>query len=65
MSDYQHFFMTKTFSIAISTAFDNTEIAAVNVVDFLQKHLDNGLVPAAVLIDVSKAFDAIDHKIPF
>lgn len=43
----------------------STEIAATNMVNLFQDALDEGKVSAAIFIDLSKAFDAIDHNIMF
>ena len=41
----------------------STETAALEFIDKILKHLDSGKLPIAVFIDLSKAFDTIDHKI--
>jgi hypothetical protein len=41
----------------------STEYAAVDLVDNLKKSLDNKKNPFAVFIDLSKAFDTLDHNI--
>ena len=41
----------------------STEPAALETVDILPNKLDNKQTPAAIFIDLSKAFDTIDHHI--
>ena len=41
----------------------STELAALETVDILLNKLDNKQTPAAIFIDLSKAFDTIDHQI--
>ena len=41
----------------------STELAALKFVDRLIYKLDNGLVPIGIFIDLSKAFDTINHNI--
>jgi hypothetical protein len=49
----QHGFRTK----------HSTETATLEFIDKIMKHLDNGNMPIAIYIDLSKAFDTIDHSI--
>ena len=42
-----------------------TESAALNVVDTIVNHMDNGKSPFAVYLDLSKAFDTLHHSILF
>ena len=41
----------------------STELAALETVDILLNKLDNKQTPAAIFIELSKAFDTIDHQI--
>ena len=41
----------------------STELAALNLVDYLTYKLDNGIIPINIYIDISKAFDTIIHSI--
>ena len=41
----------------------STELAAIQLVDRLTKQMDLGNVPTNIYIDVSKAFDTLDHSI--
>ena len=41
----------------------STETAALEFIDKITNHLDNGKLPIALFIDLSKAFDTIDHSI--
>ena len=40
-----------------------TELDALNVVDTIVNHMDNGNTPFAVYLDLSKAFDTLNHSI--
>lgn len=39
----------------------NDFFTATNMIDVFQKSIDDGHISAAVLIDISKVFDTIDH----
>ena len=41
----------------------STELAALELADRLSQHLDKGDIPIAIFLDLSKAFDTLDHKI--
>ena len=41
----------------------STELAALNVVDYLTYKLENGIIPINIYIDLSKAFDTLIHSI--
>ena len=41
----------------------STELAALELADRLSQHLDKGEIPIAIFLDLSKAFDTLDHKI--
>ena len=41
----------------------STELAAIELTDKIFNHLDNKKTPLAIFIDLSKAFDTIDHQI--
>ena len=41
----------------------STETASLEFIDKIMQHLDNGKSPIAIFIDLSKAFDTIDHNI--
>ena len=41
----------------------STETAALEFIDRIVKFLDNGKLPVAVYLDLSKAFDTLDHNI--
>ena len=43
--------------------YHSTELAALNVVDTIVNHMDNGNTPFAVYLDLSKAFDTLNHSI--
>lgn len=41
----------------------STEMAALELIDRIYKELDNKEIPIAVFLDLSKAFDTLDHSI--
>ena len=41
----------------------STELAALNLVDYLTYKLDNGIIPINIYIDLSKVFDTLIHSI--
>ena len=41
----------------------STELAAIQLVDRLTKQMDLGNVPINIYVDLSKAFDTLDHSI--
>ena len=41
----------------------STELAAIQLIDHLTKQIDMGKVPTNIYIDLSKAFDTLDHSI--
>ena len=41
----------------------STELASLELTDRIYKHLENNEVPIAIFIDLSKAFDTLDHDI--
>ena len=41
----------------------STELAALELSDRLYDQLDNGEIPIAIFLDLSKAFDTLDHEI--
>ena len=41
----------------------STELAAIKLVDHLTKQMNMGEVPTHIYIDLSKAFDTLDHFI--
>ena len=40
-----------------------TEFASLEIIDIIGKDLDSGNLPIGVFLDLSKAFDTLDHKI--
>ena len=40
-----------------------TEYAALELIDHISNNLDNGKVPFSIFLDLSKAFDTLDHTI--
>ena len=43
--------------------YHSTELADLNVVDIIVNHLENGNIPSAIYLDLSKAFDILNHSI--
>ena len=43
--------------------YHSTELAALNVVDTIVNHMDNGNTSFTVSLDLSKAFDTLNHSI--
>ena len=41
----------------------STELAALELIDSIYKNVDQGKTPIAIFLDLTKAFDTIDHKI--
>ena len=41
----------------------NTEMACLELVDKIMHHLDRGETPFCFFLDLSKAFDTLDHTI--
>ena len=41
----------------------STDLAALQLIDSIYEHLDKGKIPFAIFLDLSKAFDTIDHNI--
>ena len=42
----------------------STEYAAIDLIDRIMGQIDKNEIPFAVFMDLSKAFDTLDHKIP-
>ena len=41
----------------------STELAVLELIDRITQHLDKGTTPINVYLDLSKAFDTLDHNI--
>ena len=41
----------------------STELASLELIDRISKDLDNKKIPLSIFLDLSKAFDTLDHKI--
>ena len=41
----------------------STEYVSLKLVDHISQHLANGKLPVTVYLDLSKAFDTINHEI--
>ena len=41
----------------------STETAAILLTDTIRRNIDQGLLTGAVFIDLSKAFDTVDHAL--
>jgi len=40
----------------------STDLAILKLVDWVNDKFDKGLIPAALFLDIKKAFDTIDHN---
>ena len=59
-------FLKKTGFLSCQFSFrpgHSTEDALASLSLFINRALDSGLLPAAILIDINKAFDSMDHRI--
>ena len=52
-------------SLPIFAITPPSDLAALNVVDTIVNHMDNGKTHFAVYLDLSKAFDTLNHSILF
>ena len=55
-----------TYIIVIKYGFrkdHSTELAALEIIDRITQHLDKGATPINMYLDLSKAFDTLDHNI--
>ena len=43
--------------------WNSTELASLEIIDITGQDLDNGKLPLGVFLDLSKAFDTLDHII--
>ena len=43
--------------------YHSTELAALELVDWIHKEIDDNKIPFSVFLDLSKAFDTLDHDI--
>ena len=43
--------------------YHSTELAALELVDRIHKEIDDNKIPISVFLDLSKAFDTLDHDI--
>ena len=41
----------------------STKYAALETIDIILQQMDKGNLPAAIFLDLSKAFDSLDHDI--
>ena len=41
----------------------STELAALELIDRIHKSMDNGQIPVSIFLDLSKAFDTLNHTI--
>ena len=44
-------------------ALHSTELAALEMTDIISKTMDSGKIPISIFLDLSKAFDTLDHTI--
>ena len=43
-------------------AHHSTELAAVKLINYINKQMDNGKIPTNIYLDLSKAFDTLNFK---
>ena len=41
----------------------STELASIKLIDRITHNLDKGKIPISIFLDLSKAFDTLDHVI--
>ena len=41
----------------------STELAALELIDRIHKSMDNGQITVSIFLDLSKAFDTLDHSV--
>ena len=56
---FRLYWMTKTKSMPMAI----TKLAALEIIDRITQHLDKGATPINIYLDLSKAFDTLDHNI--
>ena len=61
----QHYYFNKNNLLYKSQygfrTLHSTELAPLEIIDIINKDLDNGKLPIGVFLDSSKAFDTFDH----
>ena len=63
MNSYTRILLILIYYNLVNKVFVSTTIALIGVIDKWSQGMDNGLVTAAVFVDLTKAFDTVKHSL--